>query len=105
MTQRTQISDWSPLICVLCVICGQILFFGLRSVRPPAKPSSNIDSREADRTPARDEHAEPLLHPVIHHRAVVRRITARNLELLARREHLLDGAFPADRVAHPPSCR
>jgi hypothetical protein len=26
MTQRTQISDCSPLICVLCVICGHISY-------------------------------------------------------------------------------
>src|SRR5690242_5663750 len=60
---------------------------------PIPDPAADVDGFEALLTPVHDEDAEPLAHA---HLDVIRRrrIPARDTELLARREHLLDRGLP-----------
>src|SRR5438045_4018635 len=65
---------------------------------------SDVDRLEPLLSPVDYENAKPLLHP----RFDVGRvggITARHVELLARREYLLDRRFPTRGVEHPLAAR
>src|ERR1044072_3386311 len=60
-----------------------------------ADPLSDLDGFAAGFAPGSAEDGEPLLVPALHHRAVIRRIAARNVVRLACREHLLNGILPS----------
>src|SRR5207247_794439 len=55
----------------------------------PGRLAADVDGFESRVAPVHDEDAEALLHPRLDV-AGVRRIAARDLELLARGEHLLN---------------
>src|SRR4029453_17376455 len=74
------------------------------SLFPIPDLSADVDGLEPLLAPVDHEHAEALLHAGLDVRRG-RGIAARHVELLARREHLLDRRFPALRVEYALTVR